>query len=70
MNFIQVIHVYLFLHKIYTIRLFILQEQRQFALLEVERNIKQQKEYEIEVQSMLKSHKQKVFQIYVFDING
>lgn len=35
-------------------------EQRQFALLEVERNIKQQKEYEIEVQSMLKSHKQKL----------
>lgn len=35
-------------------------EQRQFALLEVERNIKQQKEYEIEVQSMLKAHKQKL----------
>ncbi|XP_047347972.1 E3 ubiquitin-protein ligase LRSAM1-like isoform X5 [Vespa velutina] len=35
-------------------------EQRQFALLELERNIKQQKEYEIEVQSMLKSHKKKL----------
>ncbi|XP_047347975.1 E3 ubiquitin-protein ligase LRSAM1-like isoform X7 [Vespa velutina] len=37
-----------------------LKEQRQFALLELERNIKQQKEYEIEVQSMLKSHKKKL----------
>ncbi|XP_018406888.1 PREDICTED: E3 ubiquitin-protein ligase LRSAM1-like [Cyphomyrmex costatus] len=38
------------------------QEHRQNALLEVEKNIKQQQEYEIEVQSMLKAHKKKLLE--------
>lgn len=37
-----------------------MKEHRQNALLEVERNIKQQQEYEMEVQSMLKVHKKKL----------
>lgn len=40
---------------------FILQEHRQTALLEVEKNIKQQQEYEIGIQSMLKQHRRKVY---------
>ncbi|XP_011144525.1 E3 ubiquitin-protein ligase LRSAM1 isoform X2 [Harpegnathos saltator] len=38
------------------------QEHRQNALLEVEKNIKQQQEYEIEVQSMLKAHRKKLLE--------
>ncbi|XP_077269477.1 E3 ubiquitin-protein ligase LRSAM1 isoform X2 [Temnothorax americanus] len=38
------------------------QEHRQNALLEVEKNIKQQQEYEMEVQSMLKVHKKKLLE--------
>ncbi|XP_031771455.1 E3 ubiquitin-protein ligase LRSAM1 isoform X2 [Apis florea] len=38
------------------------QEHRQNALLEVEKNIKQQQEYEIEIQSMLKEHKKKLLE--------
>ncbi|XP_018045412.1 PREDICTED: E3 ubiquitin-protein ligase LRSAM1-like isoform X3 [Atta colombica] len=37
-------------------------EHRQNALLEVEKNIKQQQEYEIEMQSMLKAHKKKLLE--------
>ncbi|XP_012287383.1 E3 ubiquitin-protein ligase LRSAM1 isoform X2 [Orussus abietinus] len=39
-----------------------LQEQRQSALLEVEKNIRQQKEYELEVQSMHKVNKEKLLE--------
>ncbi|KYN06489.1 E3 ubiquitin-protein ligase LRSAM1 [Cyphomyrmex costatus] len=39
-----------------------MKEHRQNALLEVEKNIKQQQEYEIEVQSMLKAHKKKLLE--------
>ncbi|XP_043784405.1 E3 ubiquitin-protein ligase LRSAM1-like isoform X2 [Apis laboriosa] len=39
-----------------------MKEHRQNALLEVEKNIKQQQEYEIEIQSMLKEHKKKLLQ--------
>ncbi|KAG5307694.1 LRSM1 ligase, partial [Acromyrmex insinuator] len=38
------------------------QEHRQNALLEVEKNIKQQQEYEIEMQSMLKAHRKKLLE--------
>ncbi|XP_071648007.1 E3 ubiquitin-protein ligase LRSAM1 isoform X2 [Temnothorax longispinosus] len=38
------------------------QEHRQNALLEVEKNIKQQQEYEMEVQSMLKVHRKKLLE--------
>ncbi|XP_012530931.1 E3 ubiquitin-protein ligase LRSAM1 isoform X2 [Monomorium pharaonis] len=38
------------------------QEHRQNALLEVEKNIKQQQEYEMEVQSMLKAHRKKLLE--------
>ncbi|KOC67473.1 E3 ubiquitin-protein ligase LRSAM1 [Habropoda laboriosa] len=38
------------------------QEHRQNALLEVERNIKQQQEYEIGIQSMLKEHRKKLLE--------
>ncbi|XP_017763784.1 PREDICTED: E3 ubiquitin-protein ligase LRSAM1-like isoform X2 [Eufriesea mexicana] len=38
------------------------QEHRQTALLEVEKNIKQQQEYEIGIQSMLKEHKKKLLE--------
>ncbi|XP_033224137.1 E3 ubiquitin-protein ligase LRSAM1-like isoform X2 [Belonocnema kinseyi] len=38
------------------------QEQRQSALLEVERNMKRQQEFELELQSMLKGHKKKLLQ--------
>ncbi|XP_071577412.1 E3 ubiquitin-protein ligase LRSAM1 isoform X1 [Temnothorax nylanderi] len=37
-------------------------EHRQNALLEVEKNIKQQQEYEMEVQSMLKAHRKKLLE--------
>ncbi|XP_077269476.1 E3 ubiquitin-protein ligase LRSAM1 isoform X1 [Temnothorax americanus] len=39
-----------------------MKEHRQNALLEVEKNIKQQQEYEMEVQSMLKVHKKKLLE--------
>ncbi|KAL0132518.1 hypothetical protein PUN28_000335 [Cardiocondyla obscurior] len=39
-----------------------IKEHRQNALLEVEKNIKQQQEYEIEVQSMLKAHRKKLLE--------
>ncbi|XP_006557490.2 E3 ubiquitin-protein ligase LRSAM1 isoform X1 [Apis mellifera] len=39
-----------------------IKEHRQNALLEVEKNIKQQQEYEIEIQSMLKEHKKKLLE--------
>lgn len=39
---------------------FVLQEHRQNALLEVEKNIKQQQEYEMEMQTMFKKHRKKV----------
>ncbi|XP_011878537.1 PREDICTED: E3 ubiquitin-protein ligase LRSAM1-like isoform X2 [Vollenhovia emeryi] len=38
------------------------QEHRQTALLEVEKNIKQQQEYEMEVQSVLKAHRKKLLE--------
>ncbi|XP_060832176.1 E3 ubiquitin-protein ligase LRSAM1-like isoform X2 [Bombus pascuorum] len=38
------------------------QEHRQNALLEVEKNIKQQQEYEMEMQTMLKKHRKKLLQ--------
>ncbi|XP_020299049.1 E3 ubiquitin-protein ligase LRSAM1-like isoform X2 [Pseudomyrmex gracilis] len=38
------------------------QEHRQNALLEVEKTIKQQQEYEIEVQTMLKAHRKKLLE--------
>ncbi|CAL1677661.1 unnamed protein product [Lasius platythorax] len=38
------------------------QEHRQNALLEVEKNIKQQQEYEIEIQSTLKAHRKKLLE--------
>lgn len=43
-----------------TCRIFFSQEQRQNALLEVEKNIREQQEYELELQSALKIHKRKV----------
>ncbi|XP_076248356.1 E3 ubiquitin-protein ligase LRSAM1 isoform X2 [Calliopsis andreniformis] len=39
-----------------------IQEHRQNALLEVEKNIKQQQEYEIGIQSMLKQHRKKLLE--------
>ncbi|XP_011637544.1 LOW QUALITY PROTEIN: E3 ubiquitin-protein ligase LRSAM1-like [Pogonomyrmex barbatus] len=39
-----------------------MKEHRQNALLEVEKNIKQQQEYEMEVQSMLKAHRKKLLE--------
>ncbi|XP_071648005.1 E3 ubiquitin-protein ligase LRSAM1 isoform X1 [Temnothorax longispinosus] len=39
-----------------------MKEHRQNALLEVEKNIKQQQEYEMEVQSMLKVHRKKLLE--------
>lgn len=39
-----------------------MKEQRQNALLEVEKNIKQQQEYEMELQSMLKVHRKKLLE--------
>ncbi|XP_076170702.1 E3 ubiquitin-protein ligase LRSAM1 isoform X2 [Ptiloglossa arizonensis] len=38
------------------------QEHRQSALMEVEKNIKQQQEYEIGIQSMLKEHRKKLLE--------
>ncbi|XP_033195193.1 E3 ubiquitin-protein ligase LRSAM1 isoform X1 [Bombus vancouverensis nearcticus] len=39
-----------------------MKEHRQNALLEVEKNIKQQQEYEMEMQTMLKKHRKKLLQ--------
>lgn len=39
-----------------------MKEYRQNALLEVEKNIKQQQEHEVEVQSMLKAHRKKLLE--------
>ncbi|XP_003396949.2 E3 ubiquitin-protein ligase LRSAM1 isoform X1 [Bombus terrestris] len=39
-----------------------MKEHRQNALLEVEKNIKQQQEYEMEMQTMFKKHRQKLLQ--------